>query len=82
MLGSVLIVAGVVLAIGSMLAGFYLVNLGCSMGGASGCKESGLKLIVDLMTSPEGVIFWAAVAIGFVMIAVGYKLKAYSERDL
>lgn len=81
MLGSILIVAGVVLAIGSMLVGFYLVNLGCSMGGASGCKESGLKLMFQLMSSAEGGIFWAAVAISFVLIAVGYKLKTYTKRD-
>lgn len=79
MLGSILIVTGAVLAIGSLLAGFFIVSLGCSMSGASGCEQSALELIVGLMTSSEGTALWAAVAVGFVMISVGYSIKSPSN---
>lgn len=79
MLGSILIALGVLIAIGTMLIGTYLINLGCSMS-PQGCNQSILELIIELMTSHEGTAFWAALVIGFILISVGYTIKSSSER--
>jgi len=80
MLGTLLIVAGSILAIGSIVSAFYLVSLGCSMGGASGCDRDGIDLLAELMASNDGLLFWAAWVIGLFLIWGGMRLRARNGR--
>lgn len=71
-----MIVLGVVIVIGAALIGIYVVNAECGMGSASGCDKSVVELIGGLMTSDAGALFWAACALGFVLISLGYTFKS------
>ena len=76
MLGTLLIIMGIVLTAGSIGVGYYLISLRCSMEGAAGCQASLVKLISDLMIANEGIFFWLAWVIGIFLIWGGMRLRA------
>lgn len=75
MLGSILIITGLILTFGALLISTYLVSFGCAKVGAANCDQSYLELVIELMKSSDGAIFWAAIAAGLVMISVGHTIK-------
>lgn len=75
MLGTILIAMGVFLLIGTVVAAYWLISLGCAMGGASGCEAGTVELLSDLMISNEGIFFWAAWVVGVFLVWGGMQLK-------
>lgn len=76
MIGTILMTTGLVLAIGSIVAGIWLMHRECVSDDVSECAQSTLELLVQLMKSGEGTVFWALVALGFVLISVGHTIRA------
>lgn len=70
-----MIIAGAVLTVGAILAGYYVVSLGCAMDGASGCEASAIELISGLMIADEGIFFWLAWVVGIFLIWGGMRLR-------
>lgn len=75
MTGTLMIVAGTILTIGSVITGYYFISHGCSLEGASGCQASTAKLISELMISDSGIFFWLAWVIGIFLIWGGIRLR-------
>lgn len=75
-----MIILGVVLVIGAVLIGIYIVNAECALNSPTGCDKSVVELIGGLMTSDVGALFWAACALGFVLISIGYTLKSQKSK--
>ena len=80
MLGTTMIVMGVALAAGSIVAGYYLISAGCATGSASGCQASAIELISELMISNEGLFFWLAWVVGVFLIWAGIRLRVPGDR--
>jgi len=80
MLGTILIMMGVALAAGSIVAGYYFISLACTTNSASGCQASAIDLISELMISNEGIFFWAAWVVGLFLVWGGMHLRARSGR--
>ncbi|NYT22965.1 hypothetical protein H0A73_05075 [Alcaligenaceae bacterium] len=76
MLGTTMIVMGMILAVGSIVAGYYLISVGCATGAASGCQAGAIELISGLMISNEGIFFWLAWVGGIFLIWGGVRVKA------
>lgn len=72
-----LIIIGLVLALGSLTGAYWIASLGCTMNPA-GCTSDGLTLFIDLMTSKEGLLFWAPTAAGLVFFLIGLRARATS----
>lgn len=75
MTGTLMIVAGAILTIGSVITGYYVISQGCALEGASGCEASTARLISDLMIADTGIFFWMAWVIGVFLIWGGIRLR-------
>lgn len=76
MLGTTMIAIGVLLAVGSIGVGYYLITAGCSVG----CDAGTVKLISALMISDEGIFFWLAWVAGIFLVWGGSRLRAQGGR--
>lgn len=76
MLGTTMMVIGVVLCAGSIGVGYYLISAGCTIG----CDASTAKLISALMISDEGIFFWLAWVAGVFLVWGGSRIKAQSGK--
>lgn len=75
-LGTILILLGVNLAVGSLALAFYLASYGCAMGAADGtCKQGAVGLFLVLMRSSGGMVFWLVVAVGALLVWKGWRLR-------
>lgn len=73
--GNLMILAGALLIIGSIAAGFYQISIKCSQADPSGCEESVVDLISALMIANEGIFFWLAWVAGIFLIWGGMRAK-------
>lgn len=72
-----LIIIGLVLAIGSLTGAYWIAELACGMN-PTGCTTDGFTLFIDLMTSKEGLLFWAPAAAGLVFFLMGLRARTTS----
>lgn len=70
-----LMIIGLVLAIGSLTGAYWIASLGCTVNPA-GCTTDGVTLFIDLMSSKEGLLFWAPAAAGLVFFLMGLRARA------
>jgi len=75
MLGTIMIVAGLVLIAGSLVTGYLFAFGRCDIGAATGCEAGSARLISDLMISDIGIFFWLAWVIGVFLIWGGLRLR-------
>lgn len=75
MLGLFMILAGVTLTLGSLLAGYYVISSRCSLEGAPGCDAGVIELISGLMIADEGIFFWLAWVVGVFLIWGGMRMR-------
>ncbi|MFA7679631.1 MAG: hypothetical protein WCY07_05740 [Pigmentiphaga sp.] len=74
--GSILILLGVNLAVGSLALAFYLASFGCAMGAADGtCKQGAVGLFLELMSSSGGIVFWVVAVAGALLAWKGWQLR-------
>ena len=77
MLGTILMILGANLVVGSVAAAFYLAALGCAMGAADGqCREGTIGLFVELMGSSDSGIFWIVIILGLLVFWQGKRMRA------
>lgn len=70
-----MIIAGAVLILGAVLAGYYVISLRCAMDGASGCEAGVIELISGLMIADDGIFFWLAWVVGIFLIWGGMRVR-------
>ncbi len=79
--GTILILLGVNLAVGSLALAFYLAFFGCAMGAADGtCKQGASAVFIALMSSSSGIVFWVAVVVGALLVWKGWRLRQQGGR--
>lgn len=71
----VLMFIGFILAIGSLVAAYFLATLACSMN-PMGCDTDGWTLFTNLMLSTEGLFFWAGAAAGTMFFLMGLRNRS------
>lgn len=72
-----LMIIGLVLAIGSLTGAYWIASLGCNLNPA-GCTTDSITLFIDLMTSKEGLLFLAPAAAGLVFFLMGIRARSTS----
>jgi len=76
-LGTILMILGANLVIGSIAAAFYLAALGCAMGAADGkCSQGAGGTFVQLMGSRDSIVFWVVIIIGLLVFWRGKRIRA------
>ena len=80
--GAFLMILGANLVVGAIAAAFWLASLGCAMGVADGkCKQDALELLIDVMGSGSGAIFWVAIIAGLLLFWRGKRMRARADAD-
>lgn len=80
-LGTLLMIIGANLIVGSIAIGFYIAALGCAIGESDAmCSQGTLGVYADLMTSKPGIIFWALIAGGIYAFWRGKRMRANPDR--
>ena len=70
-----LMIIGSLLAIGSLTGAYWIASLTCNMH-PMGCTSDYLSLFFNLMTSKEGLLFWAPAAAGIVFFLMGLRARS------
>lgn len=76
MLGTLLIVLGALLIVGSIVAGYYVAFIACTTAIASGCQDNAIDSIAQLMISNQGMLYWLAWVVGIYLIWGGVRLQS------
>lgn len=77
--GTILMILGANLIVGAVAAAFWLAAFGCAMGAADGkCSRGAGRTFIDLMSSSDGIIFWAVIVVGGLVFWRGKRTR---ERD-
>jgi len=76
MIGTTMIVMGIALAAGSIVAGYLIISQDCAIDGAPGCDAGIIELISRLMISDTGLFFWLAWVAGVFLIWGGVRFRS------
>ena len=76
MLGTILIVLGAILIVGSIVVGYYVAFIACATAIASGCQDNAIDSIAQLMISNQGMLYWLAWVVGIYLIWGGVRLQS------
>ncbi|MCQ9616493.1 hypothetical protein L1889_07035 [Paenalcaligenes niemegkensis] len=75
-LGAILIMLGTNIAVGSLVAAFWMASLECAMDEADDtCKEGAVVQFINLMTSVDGLIYWGVVVVGGLVFWWGQRMR-------
>jgi len=74
LLAYVLFLLGSIIAVGSLVLTYWLASLACAMN-TTACLQDGRNLFGHLMTSSEGLIFWAGMVAGTFLVWWGLRVK-------
>lgn len=74
--GSLLMILGANIIAGSIAAAFWRAALECAMGAPyASCTEGAVRLFVGIMSSVEGLVYWAVMAIGAWVFLRGRRMR-------
>lgn len=76
MLGSLMIIAGLLLTIGAVLTGYRLGSSACVPEDNVGCPTGFIERLSAMMIADEGIFFWLAWVAGIFLIWGGMRLRA------
>lgn len=75
-LGALLMIIGANLAVGSLAFAVYLAAIRCTLDSASGgCAQGTASLLIELLISRQGLIFWLVIAAGVLVFWRGWQLR-------
>lgn len=75
--GTIVMILGANLIVGSIAAAFYLASFHCALGEVSGaCEQGAVSLFMQLMGSGRGLIYWTLIVIGALLLWRGWKIRA------
>lgn len=76
MLRKLMILAGTAFILGALIAGGYVISLGCNTPDAAGCHDNLIDSIAALMIADSGILFWLAWVIGIFLIWGGMRIRS------
>lgn len=75
-LGAILMIFGVNIAVGSLVAAFWRASVDCALEAVDGACEGGVAtFFVRLMLSGVGLVYWLVVVLGLLLFWGGRKLR-------
>ncbi len=75
MLGSLMIITGLVLMVGALFTGYQLSGRECGPESAPGCPAGFIERLSAMMIADEGIFFWLAWVAGIFLIWGGLRLR-------
>lgn len=74
-------IVGANIAVGAIAAAFWRAAFQCAVEARSGvCTQGGLALFFEMMTSSEGLIYWAVIVVGLLVFWRGKWMRAIDGR--
>ena len=75
-------IVGANIAVGAIAAAFWRAAFQCAVEARGGaCTQGGLTLFFGVMTSSEGLVYWAVIAIGLLLFWRGKRMRAVEGRS-
>jgi len=76
-LGAILMIFGVNIAVGSLVAAFWRASVDCALEAVDGACEGGVTgFFIRLMLSGVGLIYWLVVALGVLLFWGGKQIRS------
>ena len=77
MFGSILMILGANLVVGSVAAAVYRAAFACALGAThASCNKGTMAIFLDLMTSRSSMVYWLVIVIGIAVFWHGKRLRA------
>lgn len=76
MTGTLFLLLGAALLLGSVFAGYWVMNAQCESGSTPACEAGIIEQVSQLMISDTGLLFWLAWVAGVFLIWGGMRLKS------
>lgn len=77
MFGSILMILGANLVVGSVAAAVYRAAFECALGAThASCNKGTMAIFLDLMTSGSSIVYWLVIVIGIAVFWHGKRLRA------